>query len=180
MELVKTESSASGFHLFDEEASLPAPKHAEAASALDLHAGRQLVFRMLGQRYSIPLDLVKEVAEYREPTPLPLPRQHIAGYVSFRGEALPLLDRLSLLACEAETAASYQPSKLVILEVRGEACALAVDHLEHIMDLEHRAKQTKQHALLGHQELIQRVTFENGDAILGLDFESLIIGGKGT
>jgi len=178
MELAKTQGTDSGFHLFEEEANPTGPATSAREADRALNSGRQLVFSMLGQRYCLPLRLVREVAEYQEPTPLPIPRLHLAGYVSYRGEALPLLDRCSILAVDPQTAARHQARKLVILQVQGEHCALAVDHLEHIMNFTAELKYAGHLRVLGQENIVQRVAFDKDQAILGLDFESLLLPAK--
>jgi purine-binding chemotaxis protein CheW len=99
-----------------------------------LGAERQyVVFRLDGQRYGAPIDVVREVTYMTPITRLPNTPPYVDGVIDLRGEILPVVNlraRLNL----AERANDTE-TRLMILNLGDRSSALVVDGVEHVLDI---------------------------------------------
>lgn len=85
-----------------------------------------LIAQRAGQRFSLPVNVVREVLPLPELEPVPLAPPELLGSFQLRGEIVPVVQPDSLLdIVEAET----RPTVLVLLHDRGTTCALAFDRV---------------------------------------------------
>jgi purine-binding chemotaxis protein CheW len=99
-----------------------------------LGAERQyVVFRLDGQRYGAPIDVVREVNYMTPITRLPNTPAYVDGVIDLRGEILPVVNlraRLNLAVRANDT-----ETRLMILNLGDRSSALVVDGVEHVLDI---------------------------------------------
>lgn len=92
-----------------------------------------VIFRMMGQLYGAPIDVVREVNYVTPVTRLPNTPAYVEGVIDLRGEILPVVDlrkRLGLAEREAT-----QESRLMMLNLGDRSAALLVDGVDQVVTL---------------------------------------------
>ncbi|MFV9507075.1 MAG: chemotaxis protein CheW [Oscillochloridaceae bacterium umkhey_bin13] len=92
-----------------------------------------LVIRVSDELYALPGATVREVARWREPTPVPGAPPTLPGIISQRGVILPVVDLRHLLGLPA--AAPTRQSRLVIARHETIEVALVVDAVFDLLPL---------------------------------------------
>ena len=103
-------------------ADQPAPD--ETAPAL-------LVIEVAGERLALPADALREVARWRDPTPVPGAPPPIAGVISQRGAVLPVLDLR--LARGRPATPPDRATRLVVVRHAAIDLALLVDAVHDLL-----------------------------------------------
>jgi len=95
-----------------------------------------LVFRVGTVQLGLPAELVQEICDRGDASPIPLVPAHIVGLMPLRGEAIPLLDlHLFLhLAREEENAEVPRPPLVLVASADGMTAGLCVDR---VLGVEH-------------------------------------------
>ena len=88
--------------------------------------------RVGDEEYALPVAEVPEVAELGDVTPVPGGPPHLLGIRNLRGEVLPIFD----LAPALGAAGAAVPERIVLAEAGPRRCALAVDEVLEVSDLE--------------------------------------------
>ena len=88
--------------------------------------------RIGDEEYALPVRHVPEIAELGEITPVPGAPAAVLGIRNLRGEVLPVFDLASVLAAAGEVA----PRRIVVADVDGRRCALAVDAVTEVSELD--------------------------------------------
>jgi len=66
---------------------------AQAARQDAAAQGRQyLTFSVSGEAFAIPISVIKEIIEYRQPTDVPMMPGYIRGVINLRGRVVPVID----------------------------------------------------------------------------------------
>jgi purine-binding chemotaxis protein CheW len=88
--------------------------------------------RVGAEEFALPVRHVPEVAELGDVTPVPGAPPQVMGIRNLRGEVLPVFD----LAAGLGIAGSGEPQRLVLADVGGRRCALAVDEVVEVTELD--------------------------------------------
>lgn len=87
--------------------------------------------RVGAEEYALPVRHVPEVAELGDVTPVPGTPPQVMGIRNLRGEVLPVFDT----AVGLGVAGSGAPARIVLADVDGRRCALAVDEVIEVDEL---------------------------------------------
>lgn len=87
--------------------------------------------RVGAEEYALPVVHVPEVAELGDVTRVPGTPAQVLGIRNLRGEVLPVFD----MAAGFGVAGSGNPERLVLADVGGRRCALAVDEVLEVTEL---------------------------------------------
>ncbi len=91
--------------------------------------GYTLIFRLGGERFGLPLAVVKEVVELLEPpTAIPGAPSWVAGMMNHHGQVVVLV-RMGVLM---ERASQGDSRQLILIEMAGERVGLVVDSIESL------------------------------------------------
>ena len=101
--------------------------------------------RVGGEEYALPVRHVPEVAEIGDVTPLPGSPPQVIGIRNLRGEVLPVFDMASGMGAPRSEA----PGRIVLADVGGRRCALAVDEVVEVMELPPPDEAVESPLLLG-------------------------------
>jgi purine-binding chemotaxis protein CheW len=88
--------------------------------------------RVGAEEFALPVRHVPEVAELGDVTPVPGAPPQVMGIRNLRGEVLPVFDHAAGLGI----AGSGEPQRLVLADVGGRRCALAVDEVVEVTELD--------------------------------------------
>jgi purine-binding chemotaxis protein CheW len=88
--------------------------------------------RVGAEEYALPVRHVPEVAELGDVTPVPGTPAQVLGIRNLRGEVLPVFD----LAVGLGAQGSGAPERIILADVDGRRCALAVDEVLEVAELE--------------------------------------------
>lgn len=124
-----------------EEATAPAPEEQadsavaeEPAPELRVACPTQAVtFQLAGQLYGLPIDVVQEIQQIVEFTPLPDTHPAMLGLIDLRGSVVPAIDLRVLVGLEARSFTLETP--MVFCRVRDHVVCLIVDAVEDVIDL---------------------------------------------
>jgi purine-binding chemotaxis protein CheW len=105
--------------------------------------------RVGAEEYALPVRHVPEVAELGDVTPVPGSPPQVLGIRNLRGEVIPVFDMAAALGA----AGSGEPSRIVLADVDGRRCGLAVDAVLEVAELE-AADETVDSPLLSGAVLI--------------------------
>lgn len=103
--------------------ALARPVRVEQHAALDV-----LVLRVAGERYGLPPDAVREVAEVRKLTPLPHAPPQLLGLTSRNGSIVPVFDLRVVLGMSLSSLPEH--GRVVLLGEDRDAIAFAVEAIE--------------------------------------------------
>lgn len=92
-----------------------------------------LVFFLAGERYALPLNVVREICRVRNITPLPGLPAAVLGATGLRGEVLPVLDLRRILRLPEEPVGPA--SRLLVVQHEKTTAAMLVDQVEDIAEL---------------------------------------------
>jgi purine-binding chemotaxis protein CheW len=98
----------------------------------------QLLTFLLGKdEYGISIRDVREIAEYRIPTPVPMRPAWMRGVMNLRGAVVPVVDLAAKLGLGASTASRFTCLIIVDLDVCGErnVVAMMVDSVSRVVDV---------------------------------------------
>src|SRR5512140_3437304 len=103
-----------------------------------LQQGRQyLTFVVAGDTFGIPISVIKEIIEYRNPTEVPMMPAFMRGVINLRGRVVPVIDLSARFGRGKGT--TTRRSFIVIVETRCEEQQLdigvAVDAVNAVLDI---------------------------------------------
>lgn len=101
-----------------------------AASVEPLQA---VTFLLDGQLYGLPIDVVQEIQQLVEFTPLPDAAPALVGIIDLRGSVVPAVDLRVLVGLPASEFTLETP--MVFCRIRGHVVCLIVDAVEDVVDL---------------------------------------------
>lgn len=95
-----------------------------------------LTFRVGSALLGVPAELVQEVTDRGEASPIPLSPKHIVGLMPLRGEAIPLVDMNRFLGIESQAAEVdlERPPRVLVVQAEGMVVGLCC---ERVMGIEH-------------------------------------------
>lgn len=123
--------NATGLKFNLDEATGPSPAVAGGTQ-------QYLSFRCRGERYALPIRVVKEIIEYDHLTPVPMMPAFIRGVINLRGNVVPVVD----LGCRFgfEITPRTQRTCVIILELDhtdyAREMGLVVESVEAVFDIE--------------------------------------------
>lgn len=119
------------------EEQLPAPEPVfddEEEDAGSVGAQAQAVtFLLAGQLYGLPIEVVQEIQQIAEFTPVPDEAQALVGLIDLRGTVVPVLDLRALIGLESRPFTLETP--MIFCHVRDHIVCLIVDGVEDVVDL---------------------------------------------
>ena len=132
---------------------------------------RQLCsFRLDGQLFGVPVDLVQEVLRRQEITPVPLASRGLAGLVNLRGHVVSVIDlrtRIGLPRRPAESAGIH-----VIVRTADGPVGLLVDEIGEVIDLDEDTFEVPPETLQGDARVFIGGAYKlKGRLLLALDLE---------
>ena len=96
---------------------------ASAVGAVDEDRTAQyLTFALGGESFGVPIERVREILEYMEPTPIPMVPSFLSGVINLRGAVVPVIDLQSRFG-KGATEAGHR-SCIVIVEVEHDGLKL--------------------------------------------------------
>jgi purine-binding chemotaxis protein CheW len=101
--------------------------------------------RVGAEDYALPVSHVPEVAELGDLTPVPGAPAQVMGICNLRGEVLAVFDMAAVLGAEGSGA----PSKIVLADVEGRRCGLAVDAVLEVGEYADAGEAVDSPVLLG-------------------------------
>ncbi len=87
--------------------------------------------QVAGEEYALPVDVVLEVVEIGDVTPVPGATRSAVGVRNLRGQVLPVFDLASVLGLRADG----QPTRVVVTDDGERRLGLAVDHVVDVAAL---------------------------------------------
>ena len=108
--------------------------HSQQESSQQLNTGEQLLFILAEHRLCLPISAVSEVLSSTSLRPVPFAAPHIAGLVSVRSLAWPVIDLHNLLFCRAPI--NFDPTGCAYIALAEQQIVLAVDKVLGIEPLE--------------------------------------------
>lgn len=91
-----------------------------------------LTFRLGGENYGIPIERVREILEFVEPTAIPMMPPFLRGVINLRGAVVPVIDLQSRFGRDATQVAHR--SCFVIVEIESEGAAHSLGILVDAVD----------------------------------------------
>ena len=97
-----------------------------------------LTFTLGGENYGIPIERVREILEYVEPTVVPMMPSFLRGVINLRGAVVPVIDLQSRFGRESTEVAKRSCFVIVEVEHEGEAQSLGilVDAVDEVLAVE--------------------------------------------
>lgn len=97
-------------------------------------SGEQAVtFTLEGQLYGLPIEVVQEIQQLVQFTPLPDTAHWLVGLIDIRGSVIPAIDLRALLGIATREFTLETP--MVFCRVRGHVVCLIVDGVEDVVDI---------------------------------------------
>ena len=108
-------------------------KASEAGNAV-----QYLTFSLGGENYGIPIERVREILEYVEPTVVSMMPSFLRGVINLRGAVVPVIDLQSRFGRESTEVAKRSCFVIVEVEHEGEAQSLGilVDAVDEVLAVE--------------------------------------------
>jgi len=134
-----------------------------------------LSFRLSGENYGIPIQSVREILEFVEPTIIPTMPPFMRGLISLRGIVVPIIDLQSLLGRERTQAARRSCFVIVELESDGSRHPLGilVDAVEEVIAVE-ESRIEKRAGLGARSDIVSGVLNLESHFIVTLDILHLL------
>ena len=101
--------------------------------------------RVGAEEYALPVRHVPEVAELGDVTPVPGSPPQVLGIRNLRGEVIPVFDMAAALGASG----SGETPRIVLADVDGRRCGLAVDAVLEVTELEAADEAVDSPLLLG-------------------------------
>lgn len=92
-----------------------------------------VVFRLDGQQYGAPIDVVREITYVTQITHLPNTPHFVDGVMNLRGEVLPVVDLRKRLGMGSRE--HSHETRLMILNLGSQSAALVVDGADQVLSL---------------------------------------------
>lgn len=119
---------------------LPAVRNAEESRGL-----QYLTFTLGSELFGIPIDRVREILEYVDPTPIPMMPQFLRGVINLRGAVVPVVDLQSRFGRGLTEVA--RRSCFVIIEVEHEGAphplGVLVDAVNEVISVDSSRLEAK-------------------------------------
>lgn len=132
---------------------------------------RAVAFRLMGQLYGLPIDVVQEIQQLAELLPLPDDDPALVGLIELRGAVVPVLDLRALVGLEK---APYRLETPMVFCRAGEhAVCLIVDSVEDVVDLPSDGLQPPSGVYTLADRMLGTVKLDQGVLML-LDIERLV------
>jgi purine-binding chemotaxis protein CheW len=117
---------------------MPAERTGFAAGDFELTQETEalVTFRVGTALLGVPAELVQEVADRSDASPIPLAPRHVVGLMPLRGEAIPLLDMNQFLSFEPERERHEleRPPRVLVVAAEGMVVGLCC---ERVLGIEH-------------------------------------------
>lgn len=164
----------------EEAVAAPAPEPADddvASEALDAFEAAKgtltqaVTFQLDGQLYGLPIEVVQEIQQLVEFTPLPDKAPALLGLIDVRGHVVPALDLRVLVGLEPKPFTLQTP--MVFCRARGHIVCLIVDEVEDVIDLPATGLQPPSSLYSLADRLIGMCRLPQGLVLL-LDIERLV------
>lgn len=132
---------------------------------------RVVAFRLAGQLYGLPIDVVREIQQLAELLPLPDDDPALVGLIEIRGAVVPVLDLRALVGLEH--AAYTLETPMVFCRVGTHDVCLIVDSVDDVVDLPPGGIQPPSAVYALADKMLGTVKLEQGVLML-LDIERLV------
>lgn len=97
-----------------------------------------LTFRLGGENYGVPIERVREILEFSEPTVIPMMPAFLRGVINLRGAVVPVIDLQSRFGRDKTVAAPR--SCIVIVEIehdeQSQSLGILVDAVDEVIAVE--------------------------------------------
>ncbi|HYG57134.1 MAG TPA: chemotaxis protein CheW [Symbiobacteriaceae bacterium] len=132
-----------------------------------------VIFRMMGQLFGAPIDVVREVNYLTPVTKLPNTPDFVEGVIDLRGEILPVVDLRKRLGLPVRTADAE--SRLMVLNLGERSAALLVDGVDQVVTLNSEAIiPPDAHVVLPGKEYVLGVARSEESLVVMLDLGRLM------
>jgi len=147
---------------------------AEAPDGADAPTGdlaQAVTFLLDGQLYGLPIEVVQEIQQLVEFTPLPDAAPALVGLIDVRGLVVPAIDLRVLVGLPSQALTLETP--MVFCRVRGHVVCLIVDRVEDVVDLPAECLQPPSNLASLADRLLGTCRLPQGLMLL-LDIERLV------
>jgi purine-binding chemotaxis protein CheW len=96
--------------------------------------GRYLTFVLDNQSCAVPVEVVREINQYTDVTPLPNTPPFVAGVINLRGKIIPVVDlkiKFGLKSTERD-----RSTCIIVIDCDQGQVGAIVDHVQDVIDLE--------------------------------------------
>jgi purine-binding chemotaxis protein CheW len=132
-----------------------------------------LVFHLGQERYGIPIEQVKEIIRFSEPTEVPHTVSFLDGIISLRGEMIPLINGRKRLGHESKE--PDKRSRIIILQDGPHRYGILVDAAAQVVTLVRSNIEPPPAVLAGiDAEFIQGVCEQKGHLIILLNLRRFL------
>jgi len=132
-----------------------------------------VVFKLEGQLYGAPIDVVREVYYLPPITRLPNTPAYVDGVIDLRGEILPVVDlrkRLGLTVREAD-----KETRIMILSLKDHSAALIVDGVDQVMTMnEDEIVPPDAHVVVAGQDYVKGLARSGDKLVIMIDLVRLM------
>ncbi|MHB1136582.1 MAG: chemotaxis protein CheW [Coriobacteriia bacterium] len=132
---------------------------------------RAVAFRLAGQLYGLPIDVVQEIQQLAELLPLPDDDPALVGLIELRGAVVPVLDLRALVGLEEAPYTLETP--MVFCHVSGHQVCLIVDSVDDVVDLPPASLQKPSALYTLADRMLGTVKLDQGVLML-LDIDRLV------
>lgn len=144
---------------------------AEEVARVTLPGGRVVVFRLGDQSYALPIDVVQEIQQIVEFTPVPDSAPALVGMIDVRGRIVPAIDVRVLVGLDSRQYTLDTP--MILCRAHGRLVALVVDEVDDVITLPDGSIQAPSKLYALADRMIGICVLESGLVIV-LDPERLV------
>lgn len=124
-------------------------------------------------KFGINVIKVKEIIQPSDVTPVPHSHPHVEGIIELRGEILPVVNVARAL--NSEPMPQTRASKFIVTEFNKQKMVFHVDSVTQIHRISWNEIEKPSHMYQGLESHVTGVIKLNGDMILLLDFEKIVV-----
>lgn len=143
-------------------------------SSEDTVQDRYLCFRLAEQSFGVPIEVVREIVEMQDITPVPHMPEYLRGVVNLRGQIIPVID---LKLRMEQPYREYDPRTcIVIVEHREKQVGLVVDRMEEVrfFDENHREPAPDYRGDQGMNHFVRSIGRHEDGVLILLDVEEIL------
>ena len=140
---------------------------------LEKLVGKYLTFKLGGEKYGVPITLVKEIIGMLDITPVPQTPKHVKGVVNLRGKIIPVID-LSIRLGIGEREYTRETC-IIVLELQELMMGVIVDSVDEVVDFELDPLQhPPQLGLSLDSQFIMAMAKAEDDVVILMDIEKML------
>lgn len=123
-------------------------------------------FSLAGEKYAHPVNSIKEVLNFQEPSPVPGAPYDVDGILNIRGEVLTVISARKLMALPENP--ELEEAKIISIETDDGLCGVVVDSVEAIVGFEQANIEPPPNSQ--QSEIIQGTIHRDGELYIVANF----------